>query len=94
MRLDDVGRSRKKFLVKHELIGLGARVVEAADPGHQGLEGRVVDETQHTLHIEVEGRELTIPKRGSIFAFQLGEEVLISGDRLLHRPEDRIKKAR
>ncbi len=94
MRSGDVGRSRRRFLVKHELIGLKAKVVEAADPSHRGLEGRVVDETRNTLRIEVDTRELTIPKKGSVFAFLVGEEVLIQGERLLYRPEDRTKKAR
>lgn len=94
MMSGDVGRSSKKSLVKHELIGLDARVVEAADPSHRGLEGRVVDETRQTLRIDVRGRELTIPKQGSIFAFRLDEDVLIPGERLLYRPENRIKKAR
>jgi ribonuclease P protein subunit POP4 len=80
--------------VKHELIGLDVRVVEATDPGHRGLQGRVVDETRNTLVIEVAGRELRIPKKGSVFLFQLDEEVLIEGNRLLYRPEDRVKKGR
>jgi ribonuclease P protein subunit POP4 len=80
--------------VKHELIGLEVRVADASDPSHRGLRGRVVDETRNTLVLDVGGRELTIPKRGSVFLFQLDEEVLIEGNRLLYRPEDRVKKAR
>ncbi len=94
MRSDDVKGSRRNFLVKHELIGLEARVVEATDPGHLGLEGKVVDETRNTLVLEVSGRELTIPKEGSAFLFRLEEDVLIQGSRLLYKPEDRIKRAR
>ncbi len=94
MRSGDIGKRSKKSLVKHELIGLDVRVAEATDPSHRGMEGRVVDESRQTLRIAVGDREITIPKRGSTFAFQWGGEVLVPGERLLYRPEDRIKKAR
>lgn len=80
--------------MKHELIGLDVKVAEATDPSQRGLQGRVVDETRNTLLIEVGGREFRIPKKGSVFVFHLDEDVLIEGDRLLYRPEDRVKKAR
>ncbi len=68
-------------------------MIEATDPSHLGLEGRVVDETRNTLLLEVSGRELVIPKRGSVFVFRMEEDVRIAGDRLRHRPEDRVKRA-
>ena len=36
-------------LLQGELMGLHARVAEAADPGQLGLEGLVADETRNTL---------------------------------------------
>ncbi len=80
-------------MVKHELIGLEAQVVEATDRSQVGIEGRVVDETRNTLVLKASGREFIIPKKGSVFLFRLEEEIRIPGDRLRHRPEDRVKKA-
>lgn len=94
MRSGEVRRSRRKFLVKHELVGLEVQVVAADDPTLRGRRGRVVDETRNTLVLEASGRELTIPKAGSVFQFELEEAVRLPGDRLLYRPEDRVKKAR
>lgn len=87
--------SRRRFLPKHELIGLRVEVADAPDPSHRGRSGRVVDETQNLLVVEAEGRELRIPKEGATFRFLLeGDAVVLRGERLLHRPEDRVKKAR
>lgn len=94
MRYADVATSRRKHVVKHELIGLEVEVLEATDLTHRGRKGRVVDETKNTLVIEVSGRELRIPKRGSKLLFKVDGDVLIEGDRLMYRPEDRVKKAR
>lgn len=80
--------------MKHELIGLEVSVVDATDPSQRGVKGHVVDETRNTLVLETSDRELVIPKAGSLFSFQVGREVRVEGDRLLHRPEDRVKKAR
>ncbi|MEE9164098.1 MAG: ribonuclease P protein subunit [Thermoplasmata archaeon] len=85
---------RRKDLVKHELIGLDVEVVEATDPSQRGVAGRVVDETYNTFLLESNGTEVRIPKAGNTFRFALGEGVIVSGDRLRYRPEDRVKKTR
>ncbi len=85
---------RRKDLVKHELIGLDVEVVEATDPNQRGIEGRVVDETRNTLLLESDGTEVRVPKAGNTFRFAVGEGIIVRGDRLRHRPEDRVKKAR
>lgn len=81
-------------MAKHELIGLEVQVADATDPSHRGIQGRVVDETRNTLVLEGSGGEIILPKKGSVFLFRLDEDVLIEGNRLLHRPMDRVKKAR
>lgn len=91
MRSDDV--RDPNFLVKHELIGLQVEVISATDPTVVGLKGRVVDETRNTLIIEGAGRERMIAKRGSVFRFGVGGGVDVEGERILFRPEDRIKRA-
>ncbi|MFQ6013153.1 MAG: ribonuclease P protein component 1 [Thermoplasmata archaeon] len=85
---------RRKDLVKHELIGLEVEVVDATDPNQRGMQGRVVDETRNTLLLEVAEREVRIPKAGATFRFAVGDGVIVPGDRLRYRAEDRLKKAR
>jgi ribonuclease P protein subunit POP4 len=87
-------RPVRKDLVKHELIGLDVEVVDATDPSQRGMCGRVVDETQNTLLLEVGEREVRIPKGGTTFRFAVADGATVLGDRLRYRPEDRVKKAR
>ncbi len=81
-------------LVRHELIGLRARVHESTDPGLVGVEGIVLDETQKTLVIGEPGCwKKRVPKATCIFDFTLptGEVVRVDGRVILARPEERIK---
>ncbi len=83
--------------LQHELIGLWAEVEESSNRDLQGLRGAVVDETRNMLVLEDE-REKKVAKAGNVFVFDLdGEErvrvrVRVSGDLLVSRPEDRIKR--
>jgi len=83
--------------LQHELIGLRAEVEESSNRDLQGLRGAVVDETRNMLVLEDE-REKKVAKAGNVFVFDLGGEervrvrVRVSGDLLVSRPEDRIKR--
>ncbi|MFH1106192.1 MAG: ribonuclease P protein component 1 [Candidatus Aenigmatarchaeota archaeon] len=80
-------------LVRHELIGLDARVLESSDPTQVGLSGKVVDETRNTIEIEAAGKTRSVIKKNCVFAFALGEQtVKVDGKILVARPEDRVKK--
>jgi ribonuclease P protein subunit POP4 len=82
-----------KNLVRHELIGLKVKVVEAKNKTQRGIEGKVVNETLQTIKIETEIGEKTIPKKGSIFEFELkNKKVKIQGNVIIAKPEDRIRK--
>ena len=83
----------KNNLVHHEFIGLNVDVRSRTDKS-LNLFGTVIDETKNTLKIESLGQEKLIPKKGSIFTFEIpsGEKVEVTGDILSIRPEDRIKK--
>ena len=61
-------------LTRHELIGLPLRVVEAASADFVGLSGRVVSETMQTIVVSTVTGEKRVPKSGSTFEFELGEE--------------------
>jgi ribonuclease P protein subunit POP4 len=81
-------------LLQHELIGLRLRVVRSRDEGRLNMEGTVVDETREMFVIE-DGTLRRIPKRGSSFELTLedGSTVVLEGDDLAYRPEDRVKRA-
>jgi len=83
-----------KDLPQEELIGLIMEVEESSNRDMEGLFGRVVDETRNTFVIETEQEEKRIPKAGNMFIFVLedGTRARIRGDKLLARPEDRIKR--
>lgn len=83
-------------LVQHELIGLKITVGDSSNRSVRGLEGTVIDETRNMLVIEnTRKNEKKIPKAGNRFVFALssGVRVRVKGDRLISRPEDRIKKS-
>lgn len=83
-----------KNLVHHEFIGLNVEITNVKDKSLKLL-GTVIDETKNTIKIEDANKnEKLIPKKGSIFLFELpnGEKIEINGEILSIRPEDRIKK--
>ena len=83
-------------ILQHELIGLHIILDEYTERGVPRLTGTVIDETRNTLLIEnTHKNEKRIAKAGNRFIFELDEgvRVRVKGERLISRPEDRIKKA-
>ena len=80
-------------ILRHELIGLSVRVTEATDPSVNGIRGTVVDETKNMLEILTSEKTLMIPKEIATFRFNLpsGIRVDVDGQRLVARPESRLK---
>lgn len=76
-------------LHRHELIGLEVRVTGKS--GLSGLAGKVVDETRNLFLVESKAVIKKVPKKGNQFWFPKYETSL-DGEKLLLRPEDRIKK--
>ncbi len=88
---DDLARC----LARGRLIGREARISASSDPGLVDTEGRVVDETKNTLTLHTGSGRRTVPKPGQQFAIQIEEHtVLLDGQEIAHRPEDRVKKAK
>jgi ribonuclease P protein subunit POP4 len=82
-------------LLQHELIGLQITVDESTNGTLVGLRGTVVNETRNMLVIETAQRvEKSVSKASNWFIVTLddGVRVRVKGDRLVARPEDRIKK--
>ena len=81
-------------LHRHELIGLEVEVISKS--GLSGLTGKIVDETRNMFLVETkEGgtkeSEKKVPKKGNQFRFP-GYDTILDGEKILARPEDRIKK--
>jgi ribonuclease P protein subunit POP4 len=91
---------------RHELIGLDAEVLEATDKGMIGTQGTIVDETRNMLIIrkraqQGSGKEVRIPKKGTRIRVRLEDgpggrpvHADIECDKVMFRPEDRIKRVR
>jgi len=80
-------------ILRHELIGLQVRVLDALNPSVNGIQGKVVDETRNTLSIGKTRESVMIPKEIATFRFHLPSGILVDvdGSRLISKPENRLK---
>tara|TARA_Y100000310_G_scaffold138289_2_gene137222 strand:+ start:29871 stop:30128 length:258 start_codon:yes stop_codon:yes gene_type:complete len=84
---------RTKDLLRCELIGLIIEVVDSKNKSLLGLKGQVVDETKHTLVIEVDGKNKRLLKSQITIKCKMKQKLVrIKGSLLAGRPEDRLKK--
>lgn len=80
----------------HNLVGLRVKVIQHPNEGVKGLEGLVVNESKNFLWImDKKGNIKKVEKLG-YFEFELpsGTKVMISGESIRKRPEERLKKFR
>jgi RNase P/RNase MRP subunit p29 len=85
----------KNNIHMHEFIGNDVQILSSSDGRFDGKSVKIVDETKNTLKISLEGKERTIPKKGTVLSMRIGnEDIRINTSDLMFRPEDRIKKAR
>lgn len=86
----------ERNMLRHELIGLEARIVNSSDPTLLGTHGKIVDETHDMLVIEQTSKTKIISKSSSTFLITLpgGEEVTVEGKKLVGRPEERVRRKR
>jgi len=80
-------------ILRHELIGLKVKVTHANNPMIEGIRGVVVDETKNMLMINAKRGRVMIPKSIATFRFNLpgGIRVDVDGERLVAKPENRLK---
>ncbi len=84
-----------KNLGNHELIGLRVSVARSDAPTILEYEGVVMDETMNTFEIANGPKSRVVPKTGHRFMFHLDDKkVLLDGNNIKFRPEDRTKKVR
>jgi len=81
-------------ILRHELIGLQARITASKNKKNIGIAGQVVDETYKTLVIEHGGRPRQLLKKLVTLELQLPDKrwVEVRGELLVGRPWERIKK--
>jgi len=81
-------------LMMGELIGKDVTVLDHTLKGVRGLKGKVLDETRNMLVVGTEAGRVSVPKKGcglGVLA-EDGRTLVIDGDRLTYRPEDRTKR--
>jgi len=81
-------------VVRHELIGLHGKIVQAKNPANIGIEGKIVDESYKTLVIKTKSGEKRIFKEAVVLQLELPgrKKVQVEGGLLVARPWDRLKK--
>jgi ribonuclease P protein subunit POP4 len=79
-------------VIRHELIGLKARVVVSSNPSQVGIEGTIVDESRHMLVIMTRAGRKNIQKKFSVIELRLPDDTLVrvDGSVLVMQPERRI----
>jgi len=84
---------KRRNILKYELIGIEAEVVDARNKANIGIKGMVIDETKNTLVIETEKGKKRVIKQNAVFEFRFGKQrVRIDGRLLVGRPEERLKR--
>jgi len=80
-------------IIRHELIGLPLKVVRARNSAIRRIRGVVIDETRNMLTINGGRGKVMVPKNIATFRFNLPSGIIVDvdGERLVARPETRLK---
>jgi RNase P/RNase MRP subunit p29 len=79
-------------LIRQELIGKKIKIINSSNKNIINLEGMIVDETYHTFKILIDEQIKVIFKKKLLFAVEIDDnKVIINGDDINKRPEERIK---
>ena len=83
-----------KNVLRHELTGLFAKIVESPDPTLRGMSGTIVFETKNMISIRKDSIIRQAAKRAATrIKLQTDSGAcFISGSTLIGRPEDRISR--
>lgn len=82
-------------VLRHELIGLHAEVVNSKNNSLIGIKGKIIGETKNMLTVEMDNVVKRIIKNMVVINLKtkIGR-IRVDGRLLVGRPEDRIKKVR
>jgi len=80
-------------ILRHELIGLDAKIVDSPNRSIKGRSGLIVNESKNMVTLSRRGRNILVPKNVAMFRIKLadGRIVDVDGKRLVGRPENRLK---
>ena len=82
-----------KDFLRGELIGLKMEIIDSKNKKLVGIKGEVVDETKNTLVIKSQDKIRTILKNQvKLKIYNEKNEIMVNGELLVGRPEDRLKK--
>ena len=76
-------------VLKHELIGLEAEIIAAKNKSLVGIKGKIIDETKNTITI---GTKKILKEQVTIKMKIKNNIAIVNGEKLVARPEERIKK--
>ncbi len=88
-------RHTPRNLLRHELIGLEAEVVDSRNRSQVGIRGLILDETRNMLLIGMPGgRKRWVAKKDVVLRVVLpdGLRLIVEGRVLVGRPEERLKR--
>lgn len=88
-------RITPRNILRHELIGLEAEVIDSPNKCLVGIKGLILDETRNTLLLgEPGGSKKRVLKHLAVFRIKLPDGTVVRVDSrvLVGAPEDRLKK--
>ncbi len=78
-------------ILRHELVGLQAAVLDSSNAQLVGTSGLIVDETRSTLVLRTQSGVKTVPKDINTWAFEVsGRQIRVEGGRIARRPAERL----
>ena len=82
----------EKNLMAHEMNGLKVEVINSSDKNKIGIKGIIVSETKNTFIVESNAKQKIIPKKETEIMFFVGKKkIKLKGEKILEKPENRIK---
>jgi len=80
-------------IIKHELIGLKAEIVDSRNKANIGIKGKIIDETKNTIIIEHKSKKKRLFKSNITIALKIKNRTIqINGKLLIKKPKDRLSK--
>ena len=82
-----------KGILRDELIGLEAEVINAKNKDLIGIKGRIIDETKYTLVLDTDKGIKKVLKAQATFKLPYkGKNLAVEGKLLIGRPYERLRK--
>ncbi len=81
-----------KDIIRYELIGLKAEVIDSKNKSNIGTKGKIIDETKHTIIIEHKNKGKRLLKNNITLKITINSQTtIVQGKLLSGKPKERIK---